>query len=132
MLEEPSSPVIYTDMWVENGDVAPRPSTLPTWCLSDFVNGNRPEVDKELTPFVRRYAKDCYFIRVSQKAMICVITLANNFDVRGESACIEPENFDAVIGAKYALRNAVDKASAFIAYIEQEKKFNGKPYETDK
>ena len=39
----------------------------------------------------------------------CVLVLRNGFTVTGESACASPENFDAEIGRKVALLNAVNK-----------------------
>lgn len=39
----------------------------------------------------------------------CVLVLRNGFTVTGESACASPENFDAEIGRKIALLNAVNK-----------------------
>jgi len=94
---------------------------IPYWDLSDFGD----YVQCELTPFVRRQVHTCYFLRVSPKSVVCVLVFANGFDVRGESACVNPEMFDPEIGAKYALHVAVDKASAIIAYQEQEKLFRG-------
>jgi hypothetical protein len=39
----------------------------------------------------------------------CVLVLKNGFTVTGESACVNPANFDAEIGRKIARQNAVDK-----------------------
>jgi hypothetical protein len=40
---------------------------------------------------------------------ICALKLTNGFTVTGESACVSPENFDAIIGRKIARENAVNK-----------------------
>lgn len=40
---------------------------------------------------------------------ICAITLKNGFTVVGESACIDPNNFDQTIGQKIAYENAFEK-----------------------
>ena len=40
---------------------------------------------------------------------ICAITLKNGFTVVGESACIDPNNFDQIIGQKIAYENAFEK-----------------------
>ncbi len=39
----------------------------------------------------------------------CVLVLRNGFTVTGESACVDPENFDAEIGRNIARANAVNK-----------------------
>ena len=39
----------------------------------------------------------------------CVLVLRNGFTVTGESACANPENFDADIGRNIARQNAVQK-----------------------
>ena len=40
---------------------------------------------------------------------ISVITLKSGFTVTGESACVDPNNFDVEIGNKIAYENAFDK-----------------------
>ena len=39
----------------------------------------------------------------------CVLVMQNGFTVTGESACADPDNFDAEIGRKIARENAVQK-----------------------
>lgn len=46
----------------------------------------------------------------------CVLTLRNGFTVTGESACASPENFDADVGRKIALQNAVNKIWPLMGY----------------
>lgn len=41
-----------------------------------------------------------------QRKTFCVITLANGFSVTGESACVDPRNFNPQIGRDIAYRNA--------------------------
>jgi len=57
----------------------------------------------------------------SGKAMICELTLKNGFTVRGESACVRPENFDQEIGEKISLENARQKIWQLEGYLLQEK-----------
>lgn len=54
----------------------------------------------------------------------CVLVLRNGFMVTGESACASPENFDAEIGRKIALGNAVEKIWALEGYLLKEKLHN--------
>jgi len=57
----------------------------------------------------------------SGKAMICEITLRNGFTVRGEAACVSPENFDQEIGEKVSFENAREKVWQLEGYLLQEK-----------
>lgn len=50
-----------------------------------------------------------YTILPNSTVTICSITLDNGFSVRGESACVDPVNFDADIGENIAHQNAYDK-----------------------
>ncbi len=47
---------------------------------------------------------------------VCALTLANGYQVVGESACASPENFDAEIGRKIARENARNKIWALEGY----------------
>lgn len=47
---------------------------------------------------------------------VCALTLANGFQVVGESACASPSNFDADIGRKIARSNARNKIWALEGY----------------
>lgn len=40
---------------------------------------------------------------------VCCITLKNGFAVIGESACIDPKNFDDRVGREIARAKAIDK-----------------------
>ena len=43
------------------------------------------------------------FIRHGETLTICVLTLHSGFQLLGQSACIDPANFDATIGEKNCL-----------------------------
>lgn len=44
-----------------------------------------------------------------QRTTFCVITLANGFSVTGQSACVDPANFNPQIGRDIAFRKARDE-----------------------
>jgi hypothetical protein len=44
-----------------------------------------------------------------ERVTICQITLHNGFDVRGESACVDPANFDKDLGEHYSYEDAFKK-----------------------
>jgi len=47
----------------------------------------------------------------------CVITLPCGFTITGESACVDPANYNKERGEKYALEKAVDNLWAFEGYL---------------
>jgi predicted nuclease with TOPRIM domain len=58
------------------------------------------------------------------KTTICNLYLENGFTVRGESACVDPANFDKELGEKIAYENAKDKIWLLEGYLLQEKLHN--------
>lgn len=46
----------------------------------------------------------------------CVLVLRNGFTVTGESACANPENFNAELGRKIARLNAAEKVWSLLGY----------------
>lgn len=49
------------------------------------------------------------FTRLGGTVTLCSITLDNGYSVRGESACVNPENYNQMIGEKIAYDNAFTK-----------------------
>lgn len=47
----------------------------------------------------------------------CVITLPCGYTVTGESACVDPANYDKELGEKYALEQAVEKLWPLEGYL---------------
>ena len=61
---------------------------------------------------------------------ICILILKNGFTVTGESACVSPENFDANIGRKIALDDAMDKIWLLEGYLLKQRIYDdNKPVE---
>lgn len=46
----------------------------------------------------------------------CVLVLHNGFTVSGESACVDPANFNIELGRKYAREQAIDKLWPLLGY----------------
>ena len=55
---------------------------------------------------------------------ICNITLDNGYSVRGESACVDPANFNREIGQHYAEKQAIDKLWPLFGFLLAEKRFH--------
>ena len=65
-----------------------------------------PRVTKDA---IKSRIKSTDFIRIGQTVTLCSITLDNGYSVRGESACVNPANYNKEIGEKISFDNAFDK-----------------------
>lgn len=52
-----------------------------------------------------------------ERVTICQVTLVNDFDVRGESACVDPANFDRDLGEHYAREDAMRKLWPLFGFL---------------
>jgi hypothetical protein len=59
---------------------------------------------------------EAYHVFPGTTLTVCALTLANGFQVVGESACASPANFNAEIGRKIARENARNKIWALEGY----------------
>lgn len=58
-----------------------------------------------------------YMVIPDTTVTICHISLDNGFSVRGESACVDPSNFNKELGEKYSYENAFEKLWAFFGFL---------------
>lgn len=58
-----------------------------------------------------------YHIIPNSTITLCVITMVNGYKVTGESACVNPDNFDAALGRRYAYENAMEKIWPLEGYL---------------
>lgn len=63
-----------------------------------------------------------YTVLPNTTVTICSITLDNGYSVRGESACVDPANFDAEIGEKLAYDNAFAKLWPLFGFLLAERR----------
>lgn len=56
-----------------------------------------------------------------ERVTICQITLRNGFDVRGESACVDPRNFDRALGEHYSHEDAFKKLWPLFGFMLAER-----------
>lgn len=73
-----------------------------------------PRVTKE---YIDSRIVDIDYDNAFHTVTICNILLDNGFSVRGESACVDPENFDAEIGKKLAYDNAFRKLWPLFGFL---------------
>jgi len=67
-----------------------------------------------------------YMYDVSRKddtTTICTLYLDNGYSVRGESSCVNFENFDREIGARLAYDNAISKLWPLFGFLLAESQF---------
>lgn len=65
---------------------------------------------------------DCdYMVFPKTMMTVCCLTLENEFNVVGTSACASPENFDEQIGRQIAYRNAKQEIWALEGYLLKQK-----------
>lgn len=67
--------------------------------------------------------RNFYRLDPDETLLICVITLDNGFTVTGESACVDPENFDRQIGEKIAFDKAYDKLWPLFGFLLAEARY---------
>ena len=81
----------------------------------DGIKGAAAEKGEFSAPHVIRHT-DAVAETHTRLLTFCVLVLRNGFIVTGESACANPENFDAEIGRKIARQNAVQKIWPLMGY----------------
>ena len=72
-----------------------------------------------------RIVDTSYMVLPDTTVTICNLTLENGFSVRGESACVDPRNFNIEIGREIAYRDAFDKLWQLEGYLLAERRWRG-------
>ncbi|HWI68907.1 MAG TPA: Gp49 family protein [Nitrospiraceae bacterium] len=83
-----------------------------------------PKVTKE--GIEAKVEKVSYMVLPDSTVTICNLLLKNGFSVRGESACVDPRNFNMEIGQQLAYRDAFSKMWQLEGYLLAENRFQGK------
>lgn len=78
-----------------------------------------------------RIKKIDYMVLPNSTVTVCNITLENRFSVRGESACVDPRNFDMEIGRQIAYRDAFNKLWQLEGYLLAERRYGQQPAEQE-
>ena len=77
-----------------------------------------PRVTKE---YIESRIVDKSFTRFNDTVTICQIVLDNGYSVRGESACVNPENYNTEIGQRIAYDNAFNTLWPLFGFLLSEK-----------
>jgi len=64
-----------------------------------------------------------YTVLPNSTVTICSITLDNKFSVRGEAACVDPQNFNLQIGRELSYRDAFNKLWPLFGFLLAERRF---------
>jgi|SRR5687768_403605 len=64
-----------------------------------------------------------YIVLANSTVTVCSLVLENGYSVRGESACVDPRNFDMEIGRELAYRDAFNKIWPLEGYLLAERRF---------
>ena len=95
--------------------------------LSDSLIERRDQMLREAERVTKEQItariKDVKYTRLTETLTHCNITLDNGFNVTGESACVNPENYNQEIGEKIAHDNAFNKLWPLFGFLLAEKNF---------
>lgn len=67
--------------------------------------------------------KEDYTVLNDGRTTICQLTLQNGFTVIGDSACVDPKNYDKELGQSIAKDNAVEKVWELEGYLLRQRLF---------
>ncbi len=70
-----------------------------------------------------KIAKIDYLVLPDSTVTLCNITLKNGYSVRGESACVDPRNFNVEIGKGLAYKQAFDRLWPLEGYLLAESRW---------
>jgi hypothetical protein len=77
----------------------------------------------ELTEYQKKlfadHVKSVEYIKIGRKTTVALITVKNGFEIVGSSACVNPDDFNEIIGQHYALVDALDKLDGFVGFAKQ-------------
>lgn len=88
-----------------------------------FEDAYRVEVDRVTREGMEARLASCEYLRIGATVTLCHLTLDNGYSVRGESACVNPANFDQALGEKYAYENAFSKLWPLFGFALAEERF---------
>jgi len=80
-----------------------------------------PKVTKDYIE--TRIKKTDYLVLPDSTVTLCNITLNNGYSVRGESACVDPRNFNVEIGKGLAYKQAFDRLWPLEGYLLAERRY---------
>jgi hypothetical protein len=89
----------------------------------DAMLAASPSPDRVTPGYIQSRIRETTFSRLDATVTLCSIRLDNGFSVRGESACVDPANYNREIGEKIAYDNAFQKLWPLFGFLLAEKRF---------
>lgn len=89
----------------------------------DSAIANRPHEKVTKEGIEARILKSDYMVLPNSTVTMCNIVLENGYSVRGESACVDPRNFNLEIGQNLAYKDAFAKLWALEGYLLAERRY---------
>jgi hypothetical protein len=74
--------------------------------------------------YMRGRIKSVDFHRIGATVTLCSITLDNGYSVRGESACVDPANYNQAVGENLSSDDAFRKLWPIFGFLLAEKRFH--------
>ena len=59
---------------------------------------------------------ETYHVFEGTTVTVCLLTLKNGYNVVGQSACVDPKNFNNELGEKIAKENAINKCWELLGF----------------
>lgn len=93
---------------------------------------NTPETKPQrtavsLNDIQAKVKKTTYTVLPDGKTTICQLHMENGYTINGQSACVDPANYNQALGEKYAYEDAINKAWPLEGYLLAEEIFRRKP-----
>lgn len=74
---------------------------------------NKVTIDRILS----KIKKTDYTLLPDGRTTICTLYMENGFTIRGESACVDPKEYNQFLGEKYAREQAINNVWPFEGYL---------------
>ncbi|WP_169513646.1 Gp49 family protein [Fodinicurvata sediminis] len=94
--------------------------------LAAALAEDRPGPHVTAEAMAKRVRDAQYTVLPNSTVTICNITLDNGYSVRGESACVDPANYDADIGRKIAHDDAFRKLWPLFGFLLAEQRYQAR------
>ena len=91
-----------------------------TQLIEALAKSVAPRITKE---YIEQRIARKYFTVMNGNVTLCNIVLDNGYSVRGESACVNPANFNQEIGERIAYDNALDKLWPLFGFFMAESQY---------
>jgi hypothetical protein len=87
--------------------------------------------DKVSLPDILAKVKSAtYTVLPDGKTTICQLHMENGYTINGQSACVDPANYNKALGEKYAYEDAIDNAWPLEGYLLAEELYQRGPKPT--